>query len=88
MDTKDRKIENKDREFIKALKNERHSIQLQTTRYELLKHSNTITSISISTISNTIRKDLSTTYKKIVSTTKTDHFTKFSVYPTIFELYF
>lgn len=38
-------IENEDREFIKALKNEIHSIQLQTTRYELLKHSNTITSI-------------------------------------------
>lgn len=65
MNTKDRKIGNEDREFIKALKNERPSIQLQTIRDELLKHSNTITSISISTISNTIRKDLSMTYKKI-----------------------
>lgn len=72
MNTKDRKIGNEDREFIKALKNERPSIQLQTIRNELLKHSNTITSISISTISKTIRKDLSMTFKKFVSSTKTD----------------
>lgn len=88
MDTKDRKIEKEDREFIKALKNERHSIQLQTIRYELLKHSNTITSISISTISNTIRKDLSTTYKKIVSTTKTDSLYKILSIPNNFLIIF
>lgn len=34
MNTKDRKIGNEDREFIKALKNERPSIQLQTIRDE------------------------------------------------------
>ncbi|XP_062566090.1 uncharacterized protein LOC134228449 [Saccostrea cucullata] len=60
-----RKIGEEDCEFIKVLKTEQPSMQLKTIKNELLRHSNSITHVGIGTISNTIRKDLNMTYKKM-----------------------
>lgn len=60
-----KKLLEEDVEYVRFLKHVRPSMPLTTVRDELLKNSNSIETLGLSTISRTLKEDLNMTYKRI-----------------------